>query len=196
MSELWRSFVRDGDTTTTGGRVDAKPQQWPVMYGDQHAAFEGDPVWCPACKSHGATKCVPPYRPSTGPDGRQKNLEGDLCLCRCPSPPRLIARINNVRAGFSFVEVSSMPGAGAWLAFAGHTIMSSSERVGPYNEQTRLNGQGAEGMPYHIETADGRMLSGKVDANGLLPRIETIGDVEYAVYWGDEALARSAGESS
>lgn len=89
-----------------------------------------------------------------------------------------------------------MPGAGAWLAFAGHTIMSSSERVGPYNEQTRLNGQGAEGMPYHIETADGRMLSGKVDANGLLPRIETIGDVEYAVYWGDEALARSAGESS
>ncbi len=74
--------------------------------------------------------------------------------------------------------------------------MGGSERAGLYDEQTRLNGQGAAGMPYRIETVDGRVLSGKVGANSLLPRIETIGDAEYEVYWGDEALARGAGELS
>ena len=191
MSELSRSCIRDGDTTTAGGRVEAKPQQWPVTYGDQHAAFEGDPVWCPACKSHGVTKCVPPLRPNTGPDGRQKNLDGDLCLCKCPTSPRLVARFNNVRVGFSSDEAARMAGSGAWLAYAGHAQASNT-----YDEQVHLGTAGAgvvAGLPYFVEVADGRTISGRADETGELPRIETDAAAEYTVYWGDEALAMMEG---
>jgi hypothetical protein len=47
-----------------------------------------------------------------------------------------------------------------------------------------------EGVPYFIETMDGRTFSGRVGADGLLPRIDTYGEDEYKVLWGDEALAK------
>ena len=53
-----------------------------------------------------------------------------------------------------------------------------------------------EGVPYRIEVEDGRVLSGSIGVDGLLPRIETIGLAGYTVYWGDEALARCDGEES
>jgi hypothetical protein len=46
--KLERAFIRDGDTTTSRGTVQAHPQRWPVTCGDdgRHACFEGDPVVC------------------------------------------------------------------------------------------------------------------------------------------------------
>ncbi|MDM0075615.1 PAAR domain-containing protein [Variovorax sp. J2P1-59] len=197
MDQFARSCVREGDTTTTGGRVEARPQQWPVTYGNdrKHATFEGDPVWCPACESYGVTQCVPPYRRNTGPDGRQKNLDGDLCLCRCPSPPRLIAKFNNVRTSFSVEEVLSMPGSGAWLEFAGHSLAGISKHAA-HDEQVLLEWEEVEGVPYRIEVNDGRVLTGVVGPDGLLPRVQTLSEAEYTVYWGDEALARAMGAAS
>jgi uncharacterized Zn-binding protein involved in type VI secretion len=118
-----RALIRDGDATTAGGMVQARPQRYPVTYGDdaKHACFEGDPVLCPVCKSTGVTKCVAPFRPHTGPDGRQANLDGDLCLCRCPIPPRLVAQFHDVTMEFEALEVMNMPSASGWMAHAGHT---------------------------------------------------------------------------
>lgn len=194
MSEFWRYHIRSGDTTTANGRVEARPQKSPVMYGDQHAAFEGDPVWCPACESHGITRCVPPYRPDTGPDGRQTNLDGDLCLCNCPKPPRLVARLHDDCVGFTANEIAEMPGSANWLSYAGHAI--GGNRVEPFDEQARMSNPAAEGVPYRIEVEDGRVISGSVGTDGFLPRVETVGDAAYTVYWGDEALARVEGEAS
>ena len=51
--------------------------------------------------------------------------------------------------------------------------------------------QGPVGYPYYIETADGRVHSGVLDANGELPRVHTgDGSGDYTVYWGDEAIAK------
>ena len=36
---------------------------------------------------------------------------------------------------------------------------------------------------------------GRADAHGLLPRIDTDGEDEYTVYWGDEALAKMDGQN-
>ena len=121
--KLERAFIRDGDTTTSRGTVQAHPQRWPVTCGDdgRHACFEGDPVVCPACKRTGVTKCVAPFRPHTGPDGRQANLDGDLCLCRCPVPPRLVACHHDVAMRFEAREIMDTPAATAWMAYAGHT---------------------------------------------------------------------------
>lgn len=48
-------------------------------------------------------------------------------------------------------------------------------------------------VPYFIETKDGRKFSGRATADGTLPRIETYDAEEYAVYWGDDALAKMEG---
>jgi uncharacterized protein (DUF2345 family) len=45
---------------------------------------------------------------------------------------------------------------------------------------------------YFVERADGPMLSGRVDANGQLPRIETDIADKYMVHWRDDALTRTA----
>ena len=149
-----RAFIRDGDTTTVHGTVQARPQQYPVTLDGKHACFEGDPVFCPACKSTGITKCVPPFRRSTGPDGRQGNLDGDLCLCKCAVPPRLVARFHNSTMGFSSNEIMSMPAAAGWMAYAGHTRPLSR-----YDEffvvHDSANGLPVQGFCYGIATESG-----------------------------------------
>lgn len=191
----WRASIREGDSLfPSGGRVQPNAQQFAVTYDGQNGCLEGDPVFCNACESWGITKCVPPYRSNTAPDGRQANLDGDLCLCKCPIPPRLKALHKNHRVGFGQHEVLGISGTDGWLAYAGHVLNSSSDHIGRYDEQMRLLAESVEGMPYRIEIDDGRVLSGTVGIDGLLPRIATHGDAEYTVYWGDEALARAIGE--
>ncbi len=59
-----------------------------------------------------------------------------------------------------------------------------------YDEQVLLMHQRADGLPYHIETMDGRVFSGRIGPDGLLPRVDTFGEDEYTVLWGDDALAK------
>lgn len=122
----WRSFIREGDSLTPGGgRVQPKPQQYPSTYHGKLACYEGDPVYCNTCKIWGVTKCVQPYRPATDPEGRQANLDGDLCLCKCPTPPRLKASFDNVRMGFEEHELLGLTGVSGWMSYAGITPQSS-----------------------------------------------------------------------
>ena len=62
-----------------------------------------------------------------------------------------------------------------------------------YDEQVHLDVAGSAafaGLPYYIETLDRRTFLGRADERGLLPRIDTNGEGEYTVYWGDEALVK------
>jgi hypothetical protein len=189
---FWRPHIVDEDTTTTGGRVESPPLQYPSTIYGFNQTYEGDKVWCPACKSYGITKCVPPFRPDTGSDGRQANLDGDLCICKCPNPPRLIGRVTNSRAGFTADEIAGMAGSSAWMAYAGHST------VAQYDEQVKFSSAAPtmSGLPVFIELHDGRTISGYVGNDGHLPRIETEGQGFYHVYWGDEALAKMDGEQA
>jgi len=115
----WRSRIRAGDTTTVGGNVQPKPQIRPETENGEMTAYEGDPVWCLACSTHGMTKCVQPYRVNTDPSGRQRLLDGDLCLCKCSEPPRLIARSDWSRDGFTPAEIwRRMPYCADWVEYA------------------------------------------------------------------------------
>ncbi len=62
-----------------------------------------------------------------------------------------------------------------------------------FDEKPQLQDEAIEGIPYWIETKDGRMFSGRATVEGTLPRIETYGEEEYTVYWGDDALAKMEG---
>ena len=119
MEDFSRARIREGDSTTAGGVVMAGKLKTDTMHG-KLSTFEGDPVQCPACDSIGHTECVQPYRPNTGQDGRQRNLDGDLCRCKCSPPPRLKAREDNYRDWFGKAHFLKHPGCEGWLAFAGH----------------------------------------------------------------------------
>jgi uncharacterized Zn-binding protein involved in type VI secretion len=83
-----RFDICDGDTTTARGVVHASSR---VDWLDGRAvAYEGDPVWCPACETTGRIVCAGERLSSRGRDGRQAALSGDWCLCSCTQSPLLI----------------------------------------------------------------------------------------------------------
>ncbi|WP_432260516.1 PAAR domain-containing protein [Cupriavidus sp. TMH.W2] len=84
-----RHDIFNGDTTTTSGTVIATSRA--EMLNGRALAYEGDPVWCPKCKTTGKIVCVGERLPNRGPDGREQALSYDWCLCKCDPKPRLIA---------------------------------------------------------------------------------------------------------
>jgi len=116
-----RSIIQDRDKTTSNGNIQARYNGLTSGEPPRNICFEGDPVICPKCKMTGTTKCIPPFRPNTGHDGRQINLDGDLCICKCSPPPRLKASNNAHTVDFGNHEITGMPGSSNWLAYAGYT---------------------------------------------------------------------------
>ncbi|VVE88137.1 PAAR domain-containing protein [Pandoraea bronchicola] len=84
-----RNFLLKGDQSTNGGTV---------LEGDPTftcdgipVAFHGAKVYCPECKSTGAIVGSGPTLSMTNEKGQQQALEGDLCVCKCEPPPRMLA---------------------------------------------------------------------------------------------------------
>lgn len=84
-----RFYIHVGDTTTSAGKVltGLSTSTWHCIPN----AFDGDAVECPKCRSVGQIRTVGSRIPSVGAHGRQHALSGDLCLCKCNPPPRLVA---------------------------------------------------------------------------------------------------------
>jgi len=120
MTGLVRHWICDGDLTTASGTVKATALGEKI--NGKERAYEGDAVECPTCKSTGHIQCVPPIRPAIGMDGRQKAAEGDLCICKCPTPPRLIASQTLSKAAFHPSEVISNPSAVDWLLASAYKV--------------------------------------------------------------------------
>ncbi|MBP0629588.1 MULTISPECIES: PAAR domain-containing protein [unclassified Cupriavidus] len=83
-----RYDITKGDLTTAGGVV-AGGDGSDLLAGREQA-YEGDPVWCPVCKTMGRIVCTGPRLSMQGPDGREAALSDDLCVCRCHPSPRLV----------------------------------------------------------------------------------------------------------
>ena len=84
-----RFYIHGGDTTTSAGKVltGLSTSTWHGLPN----AFDGDAVECPKCHSIGQIRTVGSRISSVGSHGRQRALSGDLCLCKCSPPPRLVA---------------------------------------------------------------------------------------------------------
>jgi uncharacterized Zn-binding protein involved in type VI secretion len=176
-----KALVVQGSPTTTGGVVTGGSATHMTDHG-RSFALHGDEATCGTCKgtfriSGTATRRC--YR------GKPGVIEGDLVLCPC---------------GQNRVMASPNPGCFYWTdeSVAGvnsgaDAAIASSVVDAIYDEQVRVAAAGMtlEGYPYLIETPDGQMRVGRLDADGQLPRIDT-GESrgDYTVYWGDEALAR------
>lgn len=174
-----RYHIRDGAKTTAGGTVKASTTWYKV--DGVPLACEGDLVDCPACGIQGAIQCVMP-RISQHLNGREFALSDDLCICNCSPAPKLIAEQT-----VKFQLLALVPDELVHSA----SVTPARPLASPgYDEQPRLVAPPIEGMPYFIVTAEGRTFSGRAGPGGLLPRIETQGEDDYTVLWGDEALAK------
>ncbi|HEU4850911.1 MAG TPA: PAAR domain-containing protein [Telluria sp.] len=82
-----RYHITEGAKTTAGGTVIAASSA--ISIDGIRGALEGDPIYCPACKSAGKIMCIAPRIPETW-NGKAVALSDDLCICGCPSPPKLL----------------------------------------------------------------------------------------------------------
>lgn len=179
-SGLRRYDILKGDKTTVDGIVMTGDSR-DLIHGREQA-YEHDQIWCPACESIGFIVCTGPRLPSTGPDGRESALSGDLCMCKCEPSPFLLASQD-----FCYIEVDD-----AYQPFHDGRLHATTDAE--YDEQVCTSGKGAStGYPFLIEAPCQDAHFGRLDSEGRLPRVRSECADEYIVYWGDEALERQAG---
>ncbi|WP_316154843.1 PAAR domain-containing protein [Cupriavidus sp. BIC8F] len=180
-----RYALRNGDKTSSGGILIATGRS--IFHHDLIVGVEGDHATCPACKVGGPV--MNDCYPAVDVDGKQMLVTGARVNCKCPTHPVVI----HSRTDF-IIEVNRggrnapPPPSSASLASSNLT----SPATGDYDEQVRVRAGNTplEGYPYFIETPDGRAFSGGIGESGKLPRIYTENLNEYAIYWGDDALAK------
>nr|WP_244289383.1 PAAR domain-containing protein [Burkholderia puraquae] len=159
------------------------------MHGHQ-AALIGGSAFCTACQSTGTiAKAGGPYRLKFQ---GEVALDRDIVLCGCSTPPSIVALL----AGEAWCE-DRLKGLGEVISSRTTTGGVASVKKGAFDEQVEVktgggsHSGGPDGYPYYIETTDGRIHSGVLDASGELPRVHTgDGSGNYTVYWGDEAIAK------
>lgn len=177
-----------GDSLSSGGTI--SPYSGPpfLVHGHQ-AALIGGSAFCIACQSTGIiAKAGGPYRLKFQ---GEVALDGDIVLCGCSTPPGITALL----AGEAWCD-DGLKGHGEVISSRTIKGRIVSIKKGAFDEQVEAKtsgsaAQGPVGYPYYIETADGRVHSGVLDASGELPRVHTgDGSGDYTVYWGDEAIAK------
>lgn len=182
---MMRRIAVVGDGLEHGGEI--LPYAGPVFtVGDagRQVALIGGQAYCEACKSNGIiAKTGGPRRLSFI---RETAADRDVVLCNCPMPAQIVATL----AGESWCDdMAESRGSVASSRTVGGGV--AAVVIGTFDEQVRATGHGAsEGYPYFIETADGRIFSGRLGSAGRLPRVNTDALNDYTVYWGDEALAK------
>lgn len=182
-----RYHITEGAKTTAGGKVLCASS--PMFIDGIKGALEGDPLYCPACKSQGKIVCVGPRIPETW-NGKPVALSDDLCVCACPTPPKLLP---SQTRKFQVTGVPDPKSAAAAATSAGTSSANGFASAQPstgspiFDEAFRaiddVTGEPIEGLPYRIELADGRAVSGVTDANGMTERVATDAPEEITVIW-------------
>lgn len=193
-------IIRLGDSTSHGGKV-LEGSQSDLCHG-KPIAFIGHKVSCPKCRG---TQVIVEGVPTTTFYGKGVAVAGMKTSCGATLIPSQFT---------DTVEWASGPAGGNSASTSGPAGTSSTSSTSPapasaaegekgeapagaqnhgdahFDEQSALPERIAEGVPYLIVAPDGRRFSGKTASDGKLPRVSTGDEVEYLVYWGDEALAR------
>jgi uncharacterized Zn-binding protein involved in type VI secretion len=196
VADVGRRVARNGDLTTAKGVVIAPGDNNTVM--GRQIALEGDKIHCPACKTTGVIRSAPPS-PEQYHHGTRFAYGGDLCICGCHPPPRIIASVTNWSASNFKVPIELNPAAADWLIFEGHTPAD----CGLSFDQTVLlkdkSGNALKNLPYRITLQDGRTVEGVTDASGSTEKIYSneadVAKIE-APYYGNTEHSTDAAHGS
>lgn len=192
-------IIRKGDSTSHGGTVlEGAPSD--ICMG-QPISFIGHKVHCPKCR--GDFPIVEGVMTSTF-YGKGVAVAGMKTSCGATLIASQFTDTVEWSSGTSDASAAKQSSAaiaaaatqlapGALPPRAADDKIAASYTADKFDEQPQLQDDAIKGVPYLIETKDGRKLSGRANSNGTLPRIETYDADEYTVYWGDEALAKMDG---
>ncbi len=154
-----RYTITLGASTTSGGQVisassDGRIDGVPI-------ALEGDLVTCPACNSAGKIQCVGPRIPESW-NGKNVALENDLCICRCPLPPKLLPN--------QTLRSQVIKDSGRALSQSAPETASRSAFGESFSDCYRLvddfSGQALAHREYALVRASGKLEFGTSDARG------------------------------
>lgn len=98
-------------------------------------------------------------------------VDGDLCMCKCPVPPRLIASQHSYSMAFSAKDIASTSGAAAWLARAGGSLAAFGYRFDRYVVLKDKSGSPHKNMPYRISLDTGQVFEGVTDDAGRTEKV-------------------------
>lgn len=168
------AFITKGCMTNHGGIIQQGEDFWLVDGKGVH--LEGMTHYCPKCKV--MSKAIATENGFMQVNGKNPIVAGDLSTC-----------------GSQYLKISDLAvrerGAGAGNS---RNLTDNLNRVIDkeifFDEQVITQFSFAEGMPYFIETENGKTYKGVVAGDGKLPRIETEVEGAYQIYLGEEALAR------
>jgi uncharacterized Zn-binding protein involved in type VI secretion len=151
------AFIREGDTTSHGGRV-LTCTSTNVMFG-KPVALLGDMVSCPQCK--GVFPIVDVKVSSMTFGGKPAATDGDKTACGAS----LIASLGSA-------HVQQVSGAGGGVGDGKSVVPqqnpdSSATYRGRFQVRDDYTGSPVADHPYSFQTSDGATISGKTDANGF-----------------------------
>ncbi|MGS1033518.1 PAAR domain-containing protein [Burkholderia glumae] len=154
------AFIREGDTTSHGGRVlSCTPTN---RVDGRPLALLGDKVSCPKCG--GVYPIVGVKNLGMTFDGRPVASEGDTTACGAS----LIASQSNATA-----EPTGGPGGSIG---GGKSVLSQGSQDTPQRGRFQVvddaTRQPLPNHPYTITSSDGRVVQGKTDANGFTGWLE------------------------
>lgn len=183
-------IIRQGDTTSHGGTVlEGSPLD--LCMGKPISYF-GHKVYCPKCKG---TFPIAEGVTTTSFYGQGVAVAGMKTSCGAVLIASQFTDTVEWSTGTSQAAEHSIATAAAAAQLAPGALPPSSsgavlKATESYDEQPQLHASEIDGVPYFVETNDGRRFSGRAAMEGILPRVETYNEEEYTVYWGDVALAK------
>lgn len=191
-------IIRKGDSTSHGGTV-LEGSLTSICLG-QPISFIGHKVHCPKCRGDfpivEGVMTATLYGKSIAVAGMKTSCGATLIASQFTATVEWSNGASSAAKQSSTaltLAAATQLAPGALPPFMLDNALATQETANKFDEQPQLRDDAIKGVPYLIETRDGRKLSGRVNADGKLPRIETYGAEEYIVYWGDEALAKMDG---
>jgi uncharacterized Zn-binding protein involved in type VI secretion len=187
-----RYHITLGAKTTAGGIVMTASSCCSI--NGVKVAVEGDSIVCPACRSKGVIRNFGPRIPESW-NGKQVALQDDLCVCACPSPPRLIAnqhlKYQNIGGGGGSGDGGNGGAAHTEAAAAGiaSAVRTQAQAAALTEQAERVALRFVDDFTqapiaskrYRLELPE-RTIEGQTDANGYTQAID-IADRDRLVAW-------------
>jgi YD repeat-containing protein len=157
-----RYFIVAGNRTTQGGTV-TEGDSLLKIHGKAQA-YHGAHVYCPACESYGVIVGDGQTR-SLKISGKQAALEGDLCICKCDPPPRLIASMHKASMSFEMRADASVGNASG----DGPLFCDRDMQFDQHFRFVDQDGRPVAGIRVHLTGTDGELTAVTTDAQGRTP---------------------------
>jgi hypothetical protein len=183
---MMRRIAVVGDELETGGEI--LSYSGPVFtIGDagRQVALIGGTAWCQACKSTGViAKAGGPRRIDFM---GETAADRDIVLCKCPTPPKIVARLagdswcDDMAEAMSVATPESTPEAIRYGVTVAGASGIAPPLVGQYDDRYVLrnaNGQALAHTAYAVQRKNGIFEYGETDGHGHTHLLASVASAE------------------